>query len=193
MKSRNQHPGWHRPRSINRGEPHPVTSCFRRLHYTWLQESDAPGRRPAQQVRQARPPFRPGPSQQHQVTLGKEEAGINPPSGRTTSEQIEKPKQRFPEAVTEEAASSPFSQHPDVAYNLNHNDWLVVYVANLSGATSGLDIYGRRVRGVDSVPESEEPIDEFDRNQTQPTVAAYRPNFPPLSGHLRGLLGWTRR
>ncbi len=101
--------------------------------------------------------------------------------------------------MTEEAASSPFSQHPDVAYNLSHNDWLVVYVANLSGATSGLDIYGRRVRGVDSVPESEEPIDEFDGNQTQPTVAAYRPNFPPHlvtyadywagpDGNVRGIL-----
>jgi hypothetical protein len=89
---------------------------------------------------------------------------------------------------------------PDVAFNLNHNDWLVVYEAQISGATSGYDIYGRRVRGLDSIVEAEHAIDTTINNQMFPTVAAYRPNkvtpyfvaytdyWDDPSGSVRGIL-----
>ncbi len=79
-------------------------------------------------------------------------------------------------AVRDDPTAVDMFFEPDVAYNLNHNDWLVVYTAVLSGSSTGVDIYGRRVRGVDSALEAEAPIDAWEGNQIEPAVAAYRLN-----------------
>jgi len=63
---------------------------------------------------------------------------------------------------------------PDVAYNLNHNEYLVVYTR---GTGTAADIYGRRVYNAGSgglLPE--EAIDTSANGQEYPAVAAYRLN-----------------
>ncbi|MGD8634423.1 MAG: hypothetical protein PVF85_12685 [Anaerolineales bacterium] len=66
---------------------------------------------------------------------------------------------------------------PDVTYNLNHNEFLVVYVKDpsLAGGTGAEDIYGRRMTA-DGVLLAENPIDVFEGKQDYPAVAAYRLN-----------------
>jgi len=75
-------------------------------------------------------------------------------------------------AVADEAGYANSS--PDVAYNLNHNEYLVVYVR---GNVGNQDIYGRRVHnagGGGLLPE--QPIDTSSGDQRDPVVAAYHLN-----------------
>jgi hypothetical protein len=67
---------------------------------------------------------------------------------------------------------------PDVAYNLNHNEFLVVYVKDpsLAGGTGAEDIFGRRMTA-DGVLLAEEVIDSSGEQQDYPSVAAYRLNM----------------
>jgi hypothetical protein len=67
---------------------------------------------------------------------------------------------------------------PDVAYNLNHNEFLVVYVKDpsLAGGTGAEDIYGRRMTA-DGVLLAENAIDSSGEKQDYPAVAAYRLNM----------------
>jgi hypothetical protein len=67
---------------------------------------------------------------------------------------------------------------PDVAYNLNHNEFLVVYVKDpsLAGGTGAEDIYGRRMTA-DGVILTENAIDSSGEKQDYPSVAAYRLNM----------------
>ncbi|MGD2040641.1 MAG: hypothetical protein PVH11_07425 [Anaerolineae bacterium] len=65
---------------------------------------------------------------------------------------------------------------PDVAYNLNHNEYLVVYVHDPGGADNK-DIYGRRVYNANGGGLlAEHPIDSSGKDQRDPAVAAYRLN-----------------
>ena len=76
-------------------------------------------------------------------------------------------------------SATAFHYDPDVAYNLNMNEYLVVYVRDASKGQDpdALDIYGRRgynAGGMGMLPE--EVIDSSAGSQTQPAVAAYRLN-----------------
>ena len=66
---------------------------------------------------------------------------------------------------------------PDITYNLNMNEYLVVfeYWTSDNSHTSGYDILGRRIRnnGSGPAPLPYLIIDIFDCDQTRPTVAAY--------------------
>ena len=65
---------------------------------------------------------------------------------------------------------------PDVAYNLNHNEYLVVYVRD-PGGPGAKDIYGRRVHnaaGGGLLPI--QPIDRSSGDQEYPVVAAHHLN-----------------
>jgi hypothetical protein len=98
------------------------------------------------------------------------------------------------------SATADYS-NPDVAYNLNMNEYLVVYeyLDSSPGATS--DIYGRRVYnsgGMGVLPE--EVIDSSGGDQLDPAVAVYRLNqtapylvvfrdfWNDTSGDIRGYL-----
>ena len=69
---------------------------------------------------------------------------------------------------------------PDVTYNLNMNEYLVVfeYWTNASGHTTGSDILARRIynNGDGPAPLPLIPVDISACSQTRPTVAAYRLN-----------------
>lgn len=69
---------------------------------------------------------------------------------------------------------------PDITYNLNMNEYLVVFEYWISDPshTSGYDIYGRLIRndGSGPAPLPYLLIDTGDDDQTLPTVAAYRLN-----------------
>jgi hypothetical protein len=66
---------------------------------------------------------------------------------------------------------------PDVAYNLNHNEYLVVYVHD-PGGSGNKDIYGRRVYNANGGGLLEEhPIHSSGQDQRDPAVAAYRLNY----------------
>jgi hypothetical protein len=66
---------------------------------------------------------------------------------------------------------------PDVAYNLNHNEYLVVYVHD-PGGLDNKDIYGRRVYNANGGGLLEEHvIDSSAKDQRVPAVAAYRLNY----------------
>jgi hypothetical protein len=67
-----------------------------------------------------------------------------------------------------------YNRDPDVAYNLNMNEYLVVYTYE-PGSGGPYDVYGRRVTWNGS-PLTEEVIDSSANNQFNPTVAAYRLN-----------------
>jgi len=107
-------------------------------------------------------------------------------------------------AITNTA--SAYNYEPDIAYNLNMNEYLVVYTHDPSkGADqNGRDIYGRRVRNTGGVGLLEEhPIDSSGNSQDSPSVAAYRLNYtsPYLvvfeddwndgAGDVRGYLVYT--
>lgn len=69
------------------------------------------------------------------------------------------------------AVSSDISYDPDVAYNLNMNEFLVVYTR----IGTSLDVYSRRVTGGGALLP-EESIDTSGNDQYNPSVAAYRLN-----------------
>ncbi len=69
---------------------------------------------------------------------------------------------------------------PDVAYNLNMNEYLVVfeYWTSDSAHTTATDILGRRIHNDGSGPGLSLVIDDGSCSQTSPTIAAYRWNHP---------------
>jgi len=80
-------------------------------------------------------------------------------------------------AITE--TTSAWNYEPDVTYNLNHNEYMVVYTNDPS---KGLDqdarnVYGRRVYNVGGGGLlAEHAIDTSGGSQDEPSVAAYRLN-----------------
>jgi hypothetical protein len=70
------------------------------------------------------------------------------------------------------AVSSGVDREPDVAYNLNMNEYLVVYTRE----GPSLDVYGRRITR-DGILQDEEVIDSSGGDQYNPSVAAYRLNM----------------
>ena len=80
-------------------------------------------------------------------------------------------------AISDDPTHTIVYSEPDVAYNLNMNEYLVVYTRNASTA-SGLDVYGRRVfnAGGGGVEPQENAIDATSKDQLEPAVAAYRLN-----------------
>jgi hypothetical protein len=70
--------------------------------------------------------------------------------------------------------TSDSHQEPDVAYNLNMNEYFVVY--NRPSTVGGdVNVYGRRITW-DGAYLSEIPIDTSGNDQFDPAVAAYRLN-----------------
>ena len=69
------------------------------------------------------------------------------------------------------AVSSDVNYDPDVAYNLNMNEFLVVYTR----IGTSLDVYGRRITGGGALL-AEESIDTSGNDQHNPSVAAYHLN-----------------
>ena len=68
---------------------------------------------------------------------------------------------------------------PDITYNLNMNEYLVVFEHWHATTTTGSDIYARRIHNDGTPGPAPLPyilIDTGDCDQTQPTVAAYRLN-----------------
>jgi hypothetical protein len=99
-----------------------------------------------------------------------------------------------------EGTSIYSNSDPDVAYNLNHNEYLVVYVHD-SGGAGKRDIYGRRVynaggggllaeHAVDASGEDQmEPaVAAYRLNQTNPYVVVFRDHWNDASGDVRGYL-----
>ena len=73
-----------------------------------------------------------------------------------------------------------WNYEPDVAYNLNHNEYLVVYTQDPSQGSNpnAQDIYGRRVHNAGGGGLlAEHAIDNTGMSQHQPSVAAYRLNY----------------
>jgi hypothetical protein len=70
-----------------------------------------------------------------------------------------------------------WNDDPDVAYNLNRNEYLVVYTRDASLGVDGTapDIYGRRITA-GGVALAVQAIDTTGMAQHQPAVAAYRLN-----------------
>lgn len=69
---------------------------------------------------------------------------------------------------------------PDVAYNLNRNEYLVVYMhdATKGTGTDAVDVWGRLVKNSGGVGLlAENPIDSSGKDQVFPAVAAYRLNY----------------
>jgi hypothetical protein len=64
---------------------------------------------------------------------------------------------------------------PDVAYNLNMNEYLVVYTREPVGG-GVKDVYSRRVTRDGNLPAAEQDIDNTANDQQSPAVAAYRLN-----------------
>ena len=96
---------------------------------------------------------------------------------------------------------------PDVAYNLNMNEFIVVYAKDLTDGTTAnsFDIYGIRLKNEANstggvISGSEHAIDTTINNQYDPAVAAYRLNqntpyfvvftdeFSDTKGDIRGYL-----
>ena len=73
------------------------------------------------------------------------------------------------------AADASWNFEPDVAYNLNMNEYLVVYTKEPSGG-GAKDVYGSRVTRDGVLVGGEKPIDTSANDQHQPAVAAYRLN-----------------
>jgi hypothetical protein len=81
-------------------------------------------------------------------------------------------------AITDTA--SAWNYEPDVAYNLNMNEYLVVYTSDPSKAMdpNARDVYGRRVYNTGGPGLlAEHPIDATWNSQDSPSVAAYRLNY----------------
>ncbi len=75
--------------------------------------------------------------------------------------------------ATLDVSNSPqYSGMPDIAYNLNRNEYLVVYE---KGTTPNYDVFGRRITG-GGVLLPENPIDTSANQQRYPKVAAYSPD-----------------
>ncbi len=72
------------------------------------------------------------------------------------------------------ADNSHYNYDPDVAYNLNMNEYLVVFT-RLPGGGGSYDIYGRRITGPGALL-AETAIDSSGGDQSNPAVAAYRLN-----------------
>ncbi|RLC98580.1 MAG: hypothetical protein DRI77_04725 [Chloroflexi bacterium] len=104
------------------------------------------------------------------------------------------------------STTSAYNYEPDVAYNLNMNEYLVVYTHDPSKGTNqnARDIYGRRVYNTSGGGLlAEHPIDASGNSQDSPSVAAYRLNYttPYLvvfeddwndgAGDVRGYLVYT--
>jgi hypothetical protein len=64
---------------------------------------------------------------------------------------------------------------PDIAYNLNRNEYLVVYQQESAPASFVFDVYGRRITA-DSILLPEQAIDSSGNDQYLPKVAAFSPN-----------------
>ncbi|MFL7790577.1 MAG: hypothetical protein AB8I69_00430, partial [Anaerolineae bacterium] len=80
-------------------------------------------------------------------------------------------------AITETA--NAWNYEPDVTYNLNHNEYLVVYTNDPSAGLdqTARDIYARRVYNAGSGGLlAEHAIDTSGESQDQPSVAAYHLN-----------------
>jgi len=71
-------------------------------------------------------------------------------------------------------ATKEQNSEPDVAYNLNMNEYLVVYSREPAGG-GGKGVYGQRVTG-GGVSLAERAIDDTANDQHSPTVAAYHLN-----------------
>lgn len=65
---------------------------------------------------------------------------------------------------------------PDLAYNLNMNEYLVVFTRDSAAASGDYDVYARRVTGDGVVLDSVKAIDSSGNSQLNPKVAAYRLN-----------------
>jgi hypothetical protein len=81
-------------------------------------------------------------------------------------------------AITDTTAA--WNYHPDVAYNLNMNEYLVVFTNDPSKAMDqdARDIYGRRVYNTGGGGLlAGHPIDTSGNSQDSPAVAAYRLNY----------------
>lgn len=73
------------------------------------------------------------------------------------------------------AADGNYYYEPDLAYNLNMNEYLVVFTRLPSGGGS-YGVYARRVRGDGGTQPGLLKIDDTDNDQYNPAVAAYRLN-----------------
>ncbi len=76
--------------------------------------------------------------------------------------------------IAQSSGPNTYSQ-PDVAYNLNRNEYLAVYTLDTSGGFGPLDVVGRRITG-NGQRLAEHAIDSSPQDQYTPAVAAYRPN-----------------
>jgi hypothetical protein len=76
------------------------------------------------------------------------------------------------------SASVNYLSEPDLAYNLNRNEYLVVYTSDdtPTGSPTDTDIYGTLVTAGGGVLV-EHAIDETPWDQSQPAIAAYRLNY----------------
>ena len=75
------------------------------------------------------------------------------------------------------SATGEWNFNPDVAYNLNHNEFLVVWANNATAGADpdAVDIQGRRMTAAGILLPAN-PIDESGNAQEFPAVAAYRLN-----------------
>jgi len=76
--------------------------------------------------------------------------------------------------IAQSSGPNTYSQ-PDVAYNLNHNEYLAVYTLDTTGGFGPLDVVGRRITG-NGQRLAEHAIDSSPGDQYTPAVAAYRLN-----------------
>lgn len=94
--------------------------------------------------------------------------------------------------LAEDPTRDDYYYEPDVAYNLNHNEYLAVYTRRLNppGPESS-DVIGRRVTA-GGVPLQEHAIDATSNDQYQPAVAAYgvQEDSPDVAGS-EALGGYT--
>lgn len=117
-----------------------------------------------------------GNHQDYLVVWGDNDGATYSIYGRQVLSLTQTPNPSFPIAYT----SAAWNYEPDVAYNLNRNEYLVVYThdASKGGDPSGLDIYGTLVKNAGGVaPLAENPIDSSGNNQHNASVAAYRLNY----------------
>ncbi len=81
-----------------------------------------------------------------------------------------------PIEIAETGPGGPVHAAPDVAYNLNRNEFLVVYSrTDAAPFLATPDIFGRRITG-DGEPLPEQLIDNSTDGQGLPAVAAFHPN-----------------
>lgn len=74
------------------------------------------------------------------------------------------------------ADDNNYHYEPDLAYNLNMNEYMVVFTRRL-GSGGSYDVYSRRVTWNGNFPQTQPaPIDSSGNDQYNPAVAAYRLN-----------------